>query len=56
MKSAMSSPYPTGEDINTLFKNMESGNHAEVFKRVSPDVNWTVMGTHPCAGQYTKYA
>ena len=33
---------------------METGNHAEVFKRVSPDVDWTVMGTHPCAGRYTS--
>ena len=31
---------------------METGNYAAMFERVSPDVDWTVMGTHPCAGRY----
>ena len=47
-------PYPTPTSTRALFLNMENGNHAEVFKRVSPDVDWTVMGTHPCAGRYTS--
>jgi len=47
-------PYPTRASIHALFHNMETGNAAEVFKRVSPDVDWTVMGTHPCAGRYTS--
>jgi hypothetical protein len=50
----MAPSYPTRAEIETLFKNMETGNHAEVFKRVSPEVDWTVMGTHPCAGRYTR--
>jgi hypothetical protein len=50
----MAPSYPTRTEIETLFKNMETGNHAEVFKRVSPNVDWTVMGTHPCAGRYTR--
>lgn len=50
----MTATYPTRNEIEKLFKNMETGNHAEVFKRVSPNVDWTVMGTHPCAGRYAK--
>ena len=50
----MSTPYPTRDSIHALFRNMETGDHAEVFKRVSPDVDWTVMGTHPCAGRYKE--
>jgi len=53
-KKKMTTPYPTRTSIHALFLNMETGNHAEVFKRVSPDVEWTVMGTHPCAGRYTE--
>ena len=52
----MANSYPTRNEIEALFKNMETGDHAEVFKRVSPNVDWTVMGTHPCAGKYTRYA
>lgn len=52
----MTATYPTRNEIEKLFKNMETGNHAEVFKRVSPDVDWTVMGTHPCAGRYKNLA
>ena len=33
---------------------METGNYAAVFEHMSPDVDWTVMGTHPCAGHYTN--
>ena len=50
----MANSYPTRMEIEALFRNMESGDHAEVFKRVSPNVDWTVMGTHPCAGRYTR--
>lgn len=45
-------PYPTREEITSIFKNMETGNYSEVFKHVSPNVDWTVMGMHPCAGRY----
>jgi hypothetical protein len=54
ISTTMAPTYPTRTEIETLFKNMETGNHAEVFKRVSPEVDWTVMGTHPCAGRYTR--
>ncbi len=46
-------PYPTQEEITSIFKNMESGNYGAMFERVSPNVDWTVMGTHPLAGRYT---
>lgn len=48
-----SSPYPSRDEIRDLFDNMAKGNYAEFFKRISPNVDWTVMGTHPCAGRYT---
>ena len=47
-------PYPTRSEITALFKNMETGDYATLFKRVSSDVNWTVMGTHPLAGLYNS--
>lgn len=33
---------------------METGNYSKTFERVSPNVDWTVMGTHPLAGRYTS--
>lgn len=46
------SKYPSRKDIERIFKPMESGDFAATLKHVSPDVDWTVMGTHPCAGRY----
>lgn len=37
-----------------MFKKLESGNGAGFFEHVAPDVDWTVMGTHPLAGRYTS--
>jgi len=51
-----SSKYPSTEEIKQIFQNMETGNYEEVFKRVASDVDWTVMGTHPCAGRYRSLA
>lgn len=50
----MSSKYPSREEIASIFGNMETKNYAAMFERISPDVDWTVMGTHPCAGRYTN--
>ena len=47
-------PYPTRSEIEAIFKNMETGNYAATFERISPNVDWTVIGTHPYAGQYTS--
>ncbi|KAK5117465.1 hypothetical protein LTR85_008850 [Meristemomyces frigidus] len=49
----MSSKYPSREEIAALFGNMETGDYPALFERISPNVDWTVMGTHPCAGRYT---
>lgn len=41
---SMGSKYPSRADIEALFKNMETGNYQELFKSISPSVDWTVMG------------
>lgn len=49
---AAASDYPSPNEIHRLFSNMAKGNYEALFDRVSADVEWTVMGTHPCAGRY----
>ncbi|EME46572.1 hypothetical protein DOTSEDRAFT_22624 [Dothistroma septosporum NZE10] len=51
----MSQPLPNRSEIETLFKSMETGDYPAVFKRVPPEVDWTVMGTHPCAGRLSDF-
>lgn len=46
--------YPSKEEITKIFKHMETGDFQATFQHVAPDVDWTVMGTHPCAGHYTS--
>lgn len=47
--------YPTQNEIHELFGNLSGKGSPEVFfEAVSPDVDWTVMGTHPLAGRYTS--
>ena len=38
--------------VREIFRGLENGNGATFFEHVSEDVDWTVMGTHPLAGQY----
>ncbi|MCF3965371.1 nuclear transport factor 2 family protein [Streptomyces fuscigenes] len=41
------------DDRAELFSKLEDpATHHEFFARVSDDVHWTVMGTHPLAGPY----
>lgn len=40
------------EKITVLFQKLETGNAEEFFSRVNENVDWTVMGTHPLAGNY----
>jgi hypothetical protein len=40
------------DEVVKLFSPLESGNADAFFARVSPDVDWTVLGTHPLAGRY----
>lgn len=47
-------PYPTRDEITSIFKHMETGEYDSTFARVRPNVDWTVMGTHPLAGHYTS--
>ena len=38
--------------VKNLFANLEHGNSDAFFEHVADDVDWTVMGTHPLAGNY----
>ena len=38
--------------VEELFKFLETGENDKFFVKVSDNVNWTVMGTHPLAGTY----
>jgi uncharacterized protein len=42
----------TPDYVRLLFASLENGKSDEFFRHVKPDVNWTVMGTHPLAGTY----
>jgi len=42
----------TSDSVREIFKGLERGEGAAFFKHVADDVDWTVMGTHPLAGQY----
>ena len=42
----------THEEVKKLFSYLETNNSEAFFARVSDDVFWTVMGTHPLAGKY----
>ena len=47
-------PYPTKPEIEELCSHLASDNPAPFFDRVSPNVVWDVMGTHPAAGHFTN--
>ena len=38
--------------IRQIFSYLAEGNGKQFFEYVDDNVNWTVMGTHPLAGQY----
>jgi ketosteroid isomerase-like protein len=40
------------EYVKELFDYLKTGETEKFFSKVSDDVNWTVMGTHPLAGNY----
>lgn len=44
----------TKDYVTELFESLEKGDADEFFNNVSPEVDWTVMGTHPLAGRYTS--
>jgi ketosteroid isomerase-like protein len=46
----------TPDRIRQIFKALETGDGAGFFAHVADNVDWTVMGTHPLAGQYHSRA
>src|ERR687897_2882430 len=42
--------------VEGLFANLENGKSEAFFEHVADDVSWTVMGTHPLAGNYRTKA
>jgi ketosteroid isomerase-like protein len=44
--------YPDKCHITKVFNYLSTGNDTAFFTQVAPDVHWTLMGTHPLAGQY----
>jgi len=42
----------TKDSVRELFSNLETGHADLFFEKVQDDVDWTVMGTHPLAGNY----
>ena len=47
---------PTSGRVRELFAHLESGEADAFFAHVADDVEWTVMGTHPLAGEYHSKA
>jgi ketosteroid isomerase-like protein len=43
---------PSEAQVRDLFGHLESGDADTFFAAVADDVRWTVMGTHPLAGEY----
>ena len=47
---------PTADQVRRLFAHLETGESDAFFAHVADDVSWTVMGTHPLAGEYHRKA
>ena len=46
----------TAEYVSEIFKGLQEGDGAAFFAHVADDVDWTVIGTHPLAGEYLSKA
>jgi hypothetical protein len=44
--------FPDKCQITQVFDFLSQGNFTGFLARVAPNVNWTLMGTHPLAGEY----
>ncbi|KAI9871211.1 MAG: hypothetical protein M1830_003194, partial [Pleopsidium flavum] len=44
--------YPSQAQIGKIFGYLTAGNYTAFFANVIEDVDWSVMGTHPLAGEY----
>jgi ketosteroid isomerase-like protein len=42
----------TSGSVREIFKGLQCGDGAAFFAHVTDDVDWTVMGAHPFAGDY----
>jgi ketosteroid isomerase-like protein len=51
-QSVATTKYPNKCQIAQIFNNLSEGNSKAFFAHVAPDVDWTLMGTHPLAGVY----
>ncbi|GIZ40927.1 hypothetical protein CKM354_000424700 [Cercospora kikuchii] len=47
-------PYPTADEIIGFASALRTADQSPFFDRVSPNVVWDVMGTHPAAGHFTS--
>jgi ketosteroid isomerase-like protein len=46
----------TSDYVRKIFRGLEHGDGTAFFAHVADDVDWTVMGTHPLAGNYLSKA
>ncbi len=48
--------YPNQAQICTIFEHLTgvTANYTAFFQKVANNVNWTIEGTHPLAGQYNN--
>lgn len=53
-QSAQTSMDISAERVREIFKGLETGDGAAFFEHVADDVDWTMMGTHPLAGHYSR--
>jgi ketosteroid isomerase-like protein len=51
-QSIATTKYPNKCQIAQTFNHLGEGNFTAFFAQVAPDVDWTLMGTHPLAGEY----
>ncbi|MCX7305228.1 MAG: nuclear transport factor 2 family protein [Hyphomicrobiales bacterium] len=42
----------TEQAVRSIFAGLEQGHGDDFFAHVAEDADWTVMGTHPLAGDY----
>ncbi|RFU29086.1 hypothetical protein B7463_g7217, partial [Scytalidium lignicola] len=48
--------YLTKSEVEAIVRTLEHGDGTHFWSRVSPDVNWTIMGNSPAAGTYNSLA
>ncbi|KAJ9192896.1 hypothetical protein DTO164E3_8129 [Paecilomyces variotii] len=46
------SGYPDKAEITKIFTSFTEGDYPGFFSHLAPNFTWTMMGTHPLAGQY----